>query len=146
MSWRALGAWWVIGLTVIVPGCKQATGLGAGTVPAAGPVLIHEPMGIDRVRFAHRETGFELEDKQSLLETAAGGSHTSRSGGYVTTTTTTVVTAAGDHSQKGVYMVSPQVWAANVHVDASRWMFFPLVFLIGRAYVEAQGELVEVGR
>lgn len=94
----------------------------------------------------HRETGHEFEDKRSLLETAAGGTHTSYSNGYVTRTTTTVYTRAGTHTEKGIYVVSPRIWAANVHVDLSRWLFFPLLFIIGRSYVEAQGDLVEVAR
>lgn len=138
---------WVVALvTAFAPGCKTATGLGAGSVRSAGPVLIHEPMGIGRVRFAYRETGFDFEDKQMLREAAASGTHSRASGGYVTTTTTTVVTRAGDHSEKGVLVVSHKIWAANVHVDAARWLFVPIFFVIGRAYVEAQGDLVEVGR
>ncbi|MGE0398981.1 MAG: hypothetical protein AB7T06_19890 [Kofleriaceae bacterium] len=103
-------------------------------------------MGIGRMRFEYRETAVDFEDKRSLLETAASGSHTSVSGGYATTTTTTIITAAGDHSQEGVHMLSARIWAANVHVDLARWVFFPVLFFVGRAYVEAQGDLVEVGR
>jgi hypothetical protein len=125
-------------------GCKSATTVGAGAVYAAGPVLIHDPMGIERVRFPSRKTGVDFEHQEALLESAAGGSSTSVQNGNVYRTTTTVVTRSPSVTKKGFERMSPRSWSANVHVDASRWTFWPILFFVGRAYVEAQGDVVDV--
>ena len=62
------------------------------------------------------------------------------------TTHTTYVSRSGNHTAKGVQLISDRTWAANVHVDLSRWIVYFLFGVFGRTYSEAQGELVEVGR
>lgn len=131
-------------LLAAVAGCKQATGLRAGGLYAAGPVLIHEPMGIERVRFRYRKTGADFEHQQALLEAGGGGQSTSRQGNVATTTTTSVYSRSGNETRKGIRDLSARTWAAEVHVDLGRWTFFPLLFFVGRAYVEAQGDLIDV--
>jgi hypothetical protein len=131
-------------LCAAVGGCKKATGLHTGRLNAAGPVLIHAPMGFERVRFRYRDTGADFEHKQSLFEGAGGGQSTRVNGNVATITNTSVYARAGEETQEGVRTLSARTWAANVHVDLARWTFFPLLFFVGRTYVEAQGDVVGV--
>jgi hypothetical protein len=124
--------------------CKTATPLSAGGFRNAGPILIHDPMGIGRVRFASRETGVGFEFRESLIEAAGGGTSSTTSNGTTTVTSTVAYGRVPSVTRAGFKEIGPRTWAANVHVDTSRWFFLPLLFVVSRAYVEAQGEVVDV--
>src|SRR5687768_11304881 len=70
---------WVVGALISIGSlgaCKTSAHLGVGAVQG-GPVLIHAPMGIGRVRFQYRETGKHYDEQQTFTDYGTGGSYRS---------------------------------------------------------------------